>query len=136
MRTTTNSHAISSDGPAWKENARVTSPSSSARSSRPSGPEGGGVFVDATLGLGGHAEALLEASPAVRVVGIDRDPEALALAKMRLARFGDRLVTVRGRHEDLAAHLDALGIAASRASSRTSASRRCSSTAPSGGSRS
>ena len=73
-------------------------------------PEGGGVFVDATLGLGGHAEALLEASPDVRVVGIDRDPEALALARERLARFGVRLVTVRGRHEDLVAHLDTLGI--------------------------
>jgi 16S rRNA (cytosine1402-N4)-methyltransferase len=73
-------------------------------------PEGGGVFVDATLGLGGHAEALLEASPLVRVVGIDRDPEALAIARERLARFGDRLVTVLGRHEDVAAHLDALGI--------------------------
>ena len=68
------------------------------------------MFVDATLGLGGHAEALLEASPLVRIVGIDRDPEALAIAKERLARFGDRLVTVQGRHEDVAAHLDALGI--------------------------
>jgi 16S rRNA (cytosine1402-N4)-methyltransferase len=74
-------------------------------------PEGGGVYVDATLGLGGHAEALLEASPLVRVVGIDRDPEALAIARARLARFGDRLVTIQGRHEDVAAHLDALGIA-------------------------
>src|SRR5512135_3067839 len=74
-------------------------------------PARGGVFVDATLGLGGHAEALLEASPLVRVVGIDRDPEALALAKERLERFGDRLVTVQGRHEDIAAHLDRLGIA-------------------------
>src|SRR5512135_3697696 len=74
-------------------------------------PARGGVFVDATLGLGGHAEALLEASELVRVVGIDRDPEALALAKERLARFGDRLVTVQGRHEDIAAHLDRLGIA-------------------------
>ncbi len=73
-------------------------------------PERGGVFVDATLGLGGHAEALLAASELVRLVGIDRDPEALALAKVRLARFSDRLVTVEGRHEDLAAHLDALGI--------------------------
>jgi 16S rRNA (cytosine1402-N4)-methyltransferase len=74
-------------------------------------PERGGVFVDATLGLGGHAEALLGASPLVRLVGIDRDPEALALAKERLARFGERLVAVEGRHEDLASHLDALGIA-------------------------
>jgi 16S rRNA (cytosine1402-N4)-methyltransferase len=74
-------------------------------------PVRGGVFVDATLGLGGHAEALLEASPLVVVVGIDRDREALALARERLARFGSRLVTVEGRHEEIAAHLDALGIA-------------------------
>lgn len=73
-------------------------------------PSRGGVFVDATLGLGGHARALLEASPETRVVGIDRDPEALRIARERLAAFGDRLVTVEGRHEDLARHLDALGL--------------------------
>lgn len=73
-------------------------------------PERGGLFVDATLGLGGHAEALLEAGP-VRLVGIDRDPDALARAKERLLRFGDRVSFVRGRHEELAAHLHALGIA-------------------------
>jgi 16S rRNA (cytosine1402-N4)-methyltransferase len=71
-------------------------------------PENGGVFVDATLGLGGHARALLEASSGVRVVGIDRDPEALRIAQERLAEFGDRLVTVEGRHEDIASHLDRL----------------------------
>ncbi len=54
-------------------------------------PERGGLFVDATLGLGGHAEALLEASPDVRLVGIDRDPEARALAFRRLERFGARV---------------------------------------------
>ncbi len=74
-------------------------------------PERGGTYVDATLGLGGHAEALLSASPRVRVVGIDVDPEALAVARVRLARFGDRLVPVEGRYEDVAAHLDRLGIA-------------------------
>ena len=74
-------------------------------------PERGGVYVDATLGLGGHARALLEASPEVRVVGIDRDPEALLLTKQRLATFGTRLVIVEGRHEDLAEHLDRLGLA-------------------------
>ncbi len=73
-------------------------------------PERGGVLVDATLGLGGHAEALLDAAPAVRLVGIDRDPEALALARARLARFGDRFVAVEGRHEELALHLDGLGL--------------------------
>lgn len=74
-------------------------------------PERGGTYVDATLGLGGHAEALLSASPRVRVVGIDVDPEALAFSRERLARFGDRLVPVEGRYEDVAAHLDRLGIA-------------------------
>jgi 16S rRNA (cytosine1402-N4)-methyltransferase len=52
-------------------------------------PQRGGIFVDATLGLGGHAEALLEAFPEVRLVGIDRDPAALERARLRLARFGD-----------------------------------------------
>ena len=75
-------------------------------------PERGGVFVDATLGLGGHAEALLDASPGLRLVGIDRDPEALALSRERLARFGDRFVAVEGRHEELALHLDRLGLLA------------------------
>lgn len=51
----------------------------------------GGIFVDATLGLGGHAEALLQASPDVRLVGIDRDPEALERAAKRLAPFGERV---------------------------------------------
>ena len=73
-------------------------------------PERGGVLVDATLGLGGHAEALLDAAPTVRLVGIDRDPEALVLARARLARFGDRFVAVEGRHEELALHLDRLDL--------------------------
>ena len=73
-------------------------------------PSRGGVFVDATLGLGGHAEAILDASPHARLVGIDRDPEALEFARERLARFGDRFVSVEGRHEELALHLDRLGL--------------------------
>jgi len=54
-------------------------------------PERGGFFVDVTLGAGGHAEALLERAPAVRVLGVDRDPQALALARQRLSRFADRI---------------------------------------------
>jgi len=73
-------------------------------------PERGGTFVDATLGGGGHAEALLEASSGVRVVGIDTDPDALALSRERLARFGERLALVEGRYEEIAALLDRLGI--------------------------
>ncbi len=73
-------------------------------------PERGGLYVDATLGLGGHAEAILDASPAVRLVVIDRDPDALAFAGERLGRFGERFVAVEGRHEELALHLDRLGL--------------------------
>ena len=73
-------------------------------------PERGGIFVDATLGLGGHTEALLAAAPSVQVVGIDTDPDALAEAGARLAPFGERLVLVPGRYEEIAAHLDRLGL--------------------------
>jgi 16S rRNA (cytosine1402-N4)-methyltransferase len=69
------------------------------------------VWVDATLGLGGHAEALLEASaPDGRVVGLDRDPAALALASDRLARFGDRLVPVAASFADLGRVAAELGL--------------------------
>ncbi|MDX2042197.1 MAG: 16S rRNA (cytosine(1402)-N(4))-methyltransferase RsmH [Acidobacteriota bacterium] len=50
----------------------------------------GGLFVDATLGLGGHTELILQASPLNRVIGLDRDAEAIELAKERLAEFGER----------------------------------------------
>lgn len=59
-------------------------------------PEGGGLFVDGTVGGGGHAEALLRASPDLRLVGIDRDPEALEAAGRRLAPYGERARLVRG----------------------------------------
>jgi 16S rRNA (cytosine1402-N4)-methyltransferase len=57
----------------------------------------GGLFVDGTLGLGGHSEAILESSDDTRVLGIDRDPAALQLAVSRLAHFGSRF---RGIHAD------------------------------------
>lgn len=60
-----------------------------------------GTIVDATVGLGGHTEALLERHPDVRLIGIDRDPEALERSRERLSRFGDRVTLVRGRHESL-----------------------------------
>ena len=50
-----------------------------------------GVLVDATLGMGGHAEALLAATPGTRLLGLDRDPEALRRAGERLAPYGDRV---------------------------------------------
>jgi 16S rRNA (cytosine1402-N4)-methyltransferase len=62
----------------------------------------GGLFVDGTLGLGGHSEAILDASPNTRVIGIDRDPEALERARRRLERFGARFVAMRGNFKQIA----------------------------------
>lgn len=73
-------------------------------------PGRGGLFVDATVGLGGHAEALLEASPDVQLVGIDRDPQALERAGQRLARFGSRVRLVHANFHGFAKALAALGI--------------------------
>ena len=64
-------------------------------------PDRGGLFVDCTLGLGGHSEAILESSTETRVIGIDRDTEAIALATNRLSRFGDRFVAVHGNFLEL-----------------------------------
>lgn len=75
-------------------------------------PRPGGVYVDATLGLGGHAERLLrDSAPSGRVIGLDRDPRALALARERLAAAGDRLVTVAASFADLAEVAADLGVA-------------------------
>lgn len=63
--------------------------------------EPGAVVVDATVGLGGHARALLEAEPQRRVIGIDRDPDALRISGERLAAFGSRVRLMSGRHEEL-----------------------------------
>ena len=61
-----------------------------------------GVVIDATLGAGGHAERILDASgPDGRLLGIDRDDAALALARERLARFGDRVRLERGNFDEL-----------------------------------
>ena len=59
------------------------------------------VLVDATLGNAGHASALLDACPSVRLIGIDRDPSALRLAGERLARFGDRVRLVQAVYDEL-----------------------------------
>ncbi len=71
-------------------------------------PERGGVFVDCTLGLGGHTRALLERG-ATRVIGIDRDADALRLATERLQGFGDRLVPVHSDYRQIGEVLDANG---------------------------
>ncbi|MBA2646734.1 MAG: 16S rRNA (cytosine(1402)-N(4))-methyltransferase RsmH [Pyrinomonadaceae bacterium] len=65
-------------------------------------PERGGLFVEATLGLGGHAAAVLEASVETRVLGLDRDSEALRLAEKRLAGYGSRFRAVHANHRDIA----------------------------------
>jgi 16S rRNA (cytosine1402-N4)-methyltransferase len=74
-------------------------------------PERGGLFVDCTVGLGGHARALLSAG-ATRLLGIDRDPAALAIAEQALAEWGSRLELVHGDYREVPRLLDARGIAA------------------------
>ena len=74
-------------------------------------PSRGGTFVDCTLGLGGHTAALLEAG-AGRVIGIDRDPRALDVARERLAAFGDRAELVHADYRELRTVLAERGIEA------------------------
>lgn len=63
-------------------------------------PERGGLFLDATLGGGGHAAAILDASSAARLVGVDRDPAAVEAGRGRLAKYGDRVEVVQGNFCD------------------------------------
>jgi 16S rRNA (cytosine1402-N4)-methyltransferase len=72
-------------------------------------PERGGLFVDCTVGLGGHSRALLEAG-ASRLIGFDRDASALAIARETLASYGDRVELVHADYREIAAQLDARGI--------------------------
>jgi 16S rRNA (cytosine1402-N4)-methyltransferase len=71
----------------------------------------GAVFVDATLGMGGHSAGVLERFPDAILVGLDRDPEALAIAGERLARFGDRVHLVHTVYDGIREALDGLGFA-------------------------
>jgi 16S rRNA (cytosine1402-N4)-methyltransferase len=73
-------------------------------------PEQGGVFVDCTVGLGGHTRALLEAG-ATRVIGLDRDLDALALARDTLAPWADRVALVHADYRAIAEILDSRQIA-------------------------
>lgn len=73
-------------------------------------PERGGLFVDCTVGLGGHARALLAGGPRAQLVGVDRDPEALEIAATRLAEFGERARLRLGRFGDLEETLAIEGI--------------------------
>jgi 16S rRNA (cytosine1402-N4)-methyltransferase len=78
---------------------------------RPALDREGAVLVDCTLGLGGHTEAVLERCPLARVVGIDRDTEALRRAADRLAPHGDRFTGVHAVYDELPDVLDELGLA-------------------------
>ncbi len=69
-----------------------------------------GVLLDATLGGGGHAERLLESNEGLRILGLDRDEVALAAAKQRLARFGDRLMVYHCRFDRLEDAMEAFSV--------------------------
>ena len=73
-------------------------------------PERGGLFVDATLGLGGHSEAVLDRCPEAHLVGVDRDPHALELAGARLAPFEGRTTLVHAVYDEIPEVLAELGI--------------------------
>ena len=72
-------------------------------------PERGGIFVDCTVGLGGHARMLLDGG-ATRLIGIDRDADAIAIAREELAVFGDRVAFVQADYREVADVLDAQGV--------------------------
>ena len=69
-----------------------------------------GVYVDATLGLGGHSEAILSRLTTGRLIGIDRDPMALAMAQERLSGYGERFAAVQGSFSRIGETLAAQGI--------------------------
>ncbi len=73
-------------------------------------PERGGLYVDCTVGLGGHSRALLEAG-ASRIIGFDRDADALAIARETLAPWGDRVELIHADYRRVAQELDQRGIA-------------------------
>ena len=74
-------------------------------------PVSGSIYVDGTLGLGGHAEQILDASgSAGRLIGFEWDDQALTLARQRLAGFGERVHTIRASYADLATVLEREGM--------------------------
>ncbi len=76
-------------------------------------PDGSGaVLIDATLGAGGHSERFLTQFPGLRLIGLDRDPDALAIAGRRLERFGDRVQLVHTRYDGIVDALTETGLPA------------------------
>lgn len=75
-------------------------------------PRVGGIYVDGTVGSGGHAEAILRCMGSGRFVGIDRDAEILERARERLLSFGTKVTLIQGNYADLATHLHSIGIEA------------------------
>ncbi len=73
-------------------------------------PKAGGIYVDGTIGLGGHTQALFALEPNITVVGIDLDREALSYTEKRLASLAGRLHLVHASYTDLHKHLQILGI--------------------------
>ncbi len=73
-------------------------------------PRVGGTYVDATLGAGGHTVAILETEPKARIIGLDRDPAAIAAAQERLAPVADRVMLVRATFSRVGDELGALGV--------------------------
>jgi 16S rRNA (cytosine1402-N4)-methyltransferase len=90
-------------------NAHVHEPVMVAETIALLAPSRGGLFVDCTVGLGGHTRALLEAG-ASKVLGLDRDPEALGVARTRLEAFGDRVELVHADYRQLGQVLDDRGV--------------------------
>ncbi|SED31878.1 16S rRNA (cytosine1402-N4)-methyltransferase [Nocardioides exalbidus] len=70
----------------------------------------GSVYVDCTLGLGGHSEAVLERIPGARVIGIDRDPTALQMSRERLAAHGGRFTAVHAVYDEVPEVIGSLGL--------------------------
>ncbi len=75
-------------------------------------PTPNGIFIDATLGLGGHSEAILERAPGSTVIGIDQDTEAIIQARRRLAHYGDRIKVFHANFAELKSVAETAGLKA------------------------
>jgi len=73
-------------------------------------PSQGGLFIDCTVGLGGHTEGILKASPRTRVIGFDRDLDSLEVARSRVKEFGERFTGIHANFKELGPVLNSLGV--------------------------